>query len=118
MSQTIVNITFPLIQSAIDDVLSRYESQPLHRSQLTTQDFKDKLATFVMRRVPLRYITLEGNTACALTPTPSCYSSDQQQAIQNLIHQGIQELLTPDLHAAPATTGAGLCSVEPSSWFG
>jgi hypothetical protein len=118
MSQTIVNLTLTVVQSAIDDVLSHYDPPLLHRSQVKTKAFKEQLATFVMRRVPLRYITLEAKAACDLSSTPNCYSNDQQQQIQQLIYQGIQTLLTANVPALSPDRIAEHSPVEPSMWFG
>lgn len=118
MTQAIVNLTLPIVTDKIDDILATY---PLYeyRQVFAVPELRQKLTAYVLARLPVVYVTMASSVAGGLDSTGHGYASDQQDDINQLIHQGIDALL-----GRPKTWrhrhGAELVEAEPipSSWFG
>lgn len=118
MSQTIVNLTLPTVADKIDDILAAY---PLYeyRQVFAVPELRQKLTAYVLARLPVVYITMDSGDAGNMASTGNCYSSDQHDQINRLIHQGIDALLgRPELWPRRATTELVDAEPIPSSWFG
>lgn len=118
MTQTIVNLTLPIVTSKIDDILAAY---PLYeyRQIFAVPDLRQKLTAYVLARLPVVYVTMDSGTACDVGSTDHCYSADQQDQINRLIHQGIDALLgRPEIWKRSQSAGRVEAESIPSSWFG
>ena len=109
MANTLINIALPVVQEIIDDVLTNTPAAS-YRDTFTDTDTRDRLAAFVLSRLPARYITVDSENSLGF-PKKSCYSSEQHQHIRQLVHKGIQKVLTRPINSAPD-------SIIPSTWFG
>ncbi|TVQ05440.1 MAG: hypothetical protein EA368_19250 [Leptolyngbya sp. DLM2.Bin27] len=118
MTQAIVNLTLPIVTDKIDDILAAY---PLYeyRQIFAVPELRQKLTTYVLARLPVVYVAMEGGTACGLESPDRCYSSDQHEQINQLIHQGIDALLgrTEVWRYRPDALRAEAGPI-PSNWFG
>jgi hypothetical protein len=118
MAQTIVNLTLPIVTDKIDAILAAY---PLYeyRQVFAVPELRQKLTAYVLARLPVVYVTMDSDIACDMSAKGHCYSSEQHNQINQLIHQGIEALLgRPE--AWQRRPSAGLVEAEPipSSWFG
>ncbi len=109
MANTLINIALPVVNEIIDDVLATGQSSS-YRETFTSSDARDRLATFVLSRLPARYMTI-ADSECSLELPRNCYSAEQHRHIRQLVHQGIQKVLTRPVSPTPET-------LFPSSWFG
>ncbi|MFG6097917.1 late competence development ComFB family protein [Leptothoe sp. ISB3NOV94-8A] len=108
MANTLINIALPVVNEIIDDVLATGSSAS-YRDTFTSSDARDRLATFVLSRLPARYMTIAEE--CSLELPRNCYSAEQHRQIRQLVYQGIQKLLTRPISSTPDT-------LIPSTWFG
>lgn len=108
MANTLINIALPVVNEIIDDVLAAGSSAS-YRETFTSSDARDRLATFVLSRLPARYMTIADE--CSLDFPRNCYSVEQHRQIRQLVQQGIQKVLTRPV----ASTSEPLI---PSNWFG
>jgi hypothetical protein len=118
MTQTIVNLTLPIVTDKIDDILAAY---PLYeyRQIFAIPDLRQKLTTYVLARLPVVYVTMESSSACGLESTGHCYSYDQHEHINQLIHQGIDALLgRPEVWRHSPGAERAEAGTIPSNWFG
>ncbi|MEM6251566.1 MAG: late competence development ComFB family protein [Cyanobacteria bacterium P01_D01_bin.156] len=105
MANSIINIALPVVNEIIDDVLA---NGSMEQEIINSEDSRDRLATFVLSRLPARYMTVT-DSACSLDLPKSCYSAEQHQQMRQLVHQGIQKLSTQPTAAE---------ALIPSTWFG
>jgi hypothetical protein len=114
MTQTIVNLASLVVTEKITDVLSHYPVNP-HQQAFAAEPLRQKLAAYVLSRMPALYATVNDNQACAIDSPASCYTPEQHSQMGQLIHRGIQHLLSrqPGRPASQAAVNAA-----PSSWFG
>ena len=118
MAQTIVNLALPVITSKIEEVLDTYSASP-HQRVLSSTAFREKLATYVLRRVPTLYTTTEVTTACASNMPSTCFSGEQHTQMDRLIHQGIRHLTTQQQTWETAPQHSAVSGhLTPSNWFG
>lgn len=117
MSQTIVNLTLPIVVAKINDILNdspTWNGWP----SLAHPDLRQQLAAYVLRRMPVVYITLESDAADNLHAA-NCYSHEQHTQIEQLIQQGMQMLID---HSSSKRYGSDQvladAGASPSSWFG
>ncbi|HSM83379.1 MAG TPA: hypothetical protein VLS96_16960 [Nodosilinea sp.] len=118
MTQTIVNLTLPIVTDKIDDILAAY---PLYeyRQVFAVPELRQKLTAYVLARLPVVYVTMDSSTASGLEASSDCYSCDQHDQINQLIHQGIQALLgRPEIFRHRYSTERVEAEPVPSSWFG
>ncbi|WP_017299059.1 late competence development ComFB family protein [Nodosilinea nodulosa] len=118
MTQTIVNLTLPIVTDKIDDILAAY---PLYeyRQVFAVPELRQKLTAYVLARLPVVYVTMDSGAASDMAVTGHCYSSDQHDQIKQLIHQGIDALLgRPEIWQRRTTTELVEAEPIPSSWFG
>lgn len=109
MANTLVNIALPIVNEMIDDVLAASQSAS-YRETFASTDARDRLATFVLSRLPARYMTI-ADSECSLELPRKCYSPEQHRHIRQLVHQGIQKVLAHPASPTPET-------LVPSAWFG
>ena len=109
MANTLINIALPVVNEIIDDVLAAGPSAS-YRETFSSSDARDRLATFVLSRLPARYITVT-DSECSLDFPRNCYSAEQHRQIRQLVHQGIQKVITRPMASTPDT-------LIPSTWFG
>ncbi|TVP67490.1 MAG: hypothetical protein EA342_08610 [Leptolyngbya sp. LCM1.Bin17] len=118
MSQTIVNLTLPTVTEKIDAILAIYIAQG-YFSDVDHHDLRQRLAAYVLSRLPVVYVTMDSTAACSLESPSECYSPAQHEQMSRLIHQGIEVLLRMVTASYDhrdrelADTGA-----SPSNWFG
>lgn len=134
MSQTILNLAQTIVTERIDELLGAYPLYP-HQGVFTSPDLRQRLAVYVLSRIPGFYVTVDRAKACTVDSPLDCYSPEEHQHIDNLIHQGISYLLSryqadaygyfpkptdfAEVDFAEvdfAETPEAVC--EPSSWFG
>jgi hypothetical protein len=118
MAQTIVNLTLPIVTDKIDAILAAY---PLYeyRQVFAVPELRQKLTAYVLSRLPVVYVTMDSSTACDMAPTGQCYSSEQHNQINQLIHQGIEALLgRPEIEQRRPSAERVEAEAIPSSWFG
>ncbi|MEM8614612.1 MAG: late competence development ComFB family protein [Cyanobacteria bacterium P01_H01_bin.105] len=109
MANTLINIALPVVNEIIDDVLANGASSS-YGETFTSSDARDRLATFVLSRLPARYMTVT-DSECSLDLPRNCYSTEQHRQIRQLVYQGIQKVLTRPAAPTPET-------LIPSMWFG
>ncbi|HIK44348.1 MAG TPA: hypothetical protein IGR64_05595 [Leptolyngbyaceae cyanobacterium M65_K2018_010] len=118
MSQTIVNLTLPIVAAKINEALSDGLEGSEGRD-LAIPELRQKLTAYVLSRLPVVYITLESEMACSMDTPTGCYSYEQQTQIEQLIQQGLASLLerqqTWSRRQEQELVEAG---ASPSSWFG
>ena len=110
MANTLINIALPVVNEIIDDVLATGSSASYRERFTNSDDARDRLATFVLSRLPARYMTV-ADSECSLELPRNCYSAEQHRQIRQLVHQGIQKVLTRPITPTPDT-------LIPSTWFG
>ncbi|MFQ4135840.1 late competence development ComFB family protein [Nodosilinea sp. PGN35] len=118
MTQTIVNLTLPIVTNKIDTILAAY---PLYeyRQVFAVPELRQKLTAYVLARLPVVYVTMDSGAVCDMEPTGHCYSSAQHDQINQLIHQGIEALLgRPELWQRQRSSELVEAEPIPSSWFG
>lgn len=118
MSQMIVNLTLSVVIEKINDVLD--ESPHWNeQSALAYPELQQRLATYVLRRMPVVYVTLASEGVDRRHPFTQGDSYDQHRQIEHLIQQGLQTLLENSARlgseSAQVFADAG---GSPSSWFG
>lgn len=129
MPQTIVNFALPIVAERIDEILAGYPFYP-HQQAFSASERRQKLAAYVLSRIPGYYVTMDQAAACSLESPRNCYTAEQHQQIERLIHQGIEHLLTQaetwepysddylltDSSSQPSAKADA--TMAPSSWFG
>jgi hypothetical protein len=124
MTQTIVNLTLPLVVAKINDVLNDAPDWD-EWQMLAMPELHQRLVAYVVRRLPVVYVTLESEMLELMHTPSSCYSHEQHLQMEELIQQGLQVLLEHQRqleHQHQRVTPANLGLVEagagPSTWFG
>jgi hypothetical protein len=129
MSQTILNLAQTIVTEKIDELLAGYPLYP-HQRIFASPDLRQRLTAYVLSRIPGFYVTVDRTAVCTIDSPLDCYSPEEHQHIDSLIHEGISHLLSryqvdADRYFPKPT---GLTEVdfveitevvcEPSSWFG
>lgn len=109
MANTLINIAKPVVNEIIDDVLSTGSSAS-YGETFESSDARDRLAAFVISRLPARYMTV-ADRECSPELPRNCYSPEQHRHIRQLVHQGIQTVLARSSAVTPE-------ALIPSTWFG
>lgn len=118
MTKTIVNLTLPVVVKAVEEVLSSYPDHP-HQQAFSIPDLRQKLIAFVLSRTRSLYTVVEEPEAANVNWEAVCCSLEQQIRIEDLVHQGIHQILADqgewaNHHIPQPCYPAG----APSSWFG
>ncbi len=116
MTQTIVNLASLVVADKITDILSHYPVNP-HQKAFSSEHLRQKLTAYVLSRMPALYTTVDESQACSIESPASCYAAEQHSQMGQLIHRGIQHLLSHP----PARENAdpeAVTAAAPSSWFG
>ncbi|MFM7528311.1 MAG: hypothetical protein ACKO63_07455 [Nodosilinea sp.] len=119
MSQRILNLTLPVVSAKVDQVLRDNALKPT-LDILTISDLRDRLTTYVVRRLPAVYVTLESEEAGTFkdpadVANHNYYPEQQLAEIEQLIEQGLRTLMAVE----PPYPTATLEAVEDvSCWFG
>lgn len=118
MPQTIVNLTLPIVTEKITRILNTYPRGP-YQEAFHSSELRQKLTAYVISRLPVIYVTMENARACDLDAPIECYSHDQHEQIEQLIHQGIESIMThrsnpSKRQSAPLSKATDV----PSHWFG
>ena len=119
MTQTIVNLTLPIVTAKINQVLNGLAVTYDQKIPASTE-LHQKLTAYVIRRLPIVYVTMERDVGTSLDSCSTCcYSAEQQAQIDQLIHQGLEALLV-DAMAEELTSLSGALDTSgaASSWFG
>ena len=118
MPQTIVNLALPVVTEKVDTILLTYPLYP-HQQTFAAHDLRQKLVAYVLSRMPGFYVTMDHSAACSLESPLDCYSSEQHEQIDQLIHQGIGHLLShPSQPQSWPSSDRMETPLTPSSWFG
>lgn len=118
MSQTIVNLTLPIVAEKIDQLLNTYPRQP-YQKVFNSPEWRHKLTAYVLSRLPVVYVAMENHQAAAMNVPVECYSHEQHAQIEQIIHQGIDSLITHRRHTGYRyRASASTPSAVPSNWFG
>ncbi|HEY9762030.1 MAG TPA: hypothetical protein V6D07_05865 [Trichocoleus sp.] len=118
MSQTIVNLALPVVTEKINTILQTYPWYS-HQQAFISPDLRQKLTAYVLSRMPGLYVSMDNSSACSLESPVNCYSQEQHREIDQLIHQGIEHLLSHALQQNYQTqSGRTETLFTPSSWFG
>jgi hypothetical protein len=117
MSQAIVNLTLPIVNEKIDDILVSYPLDP-HRIAFRDPELRQKLASYVLSRLSVVYVTMDNDEAVCLTSPVGCYSSDQHEQINRLIRQGIDSLIQRQRWQPRFASDSVEPELTPSNWFG
>ena len=90
MSTKIINLTFSVVTSTIENILSSYPEEPYQKA-FDNGTLRQQLIAYVLNRVPNKYtIEEEGKN---IAPIHSHISWEVQVPIELMVHQGIQEVL-------------------------
>lgn len=118
MSQTIVNLALSMVTEKINLLLQTYPWYP-HQQAFVSPELRQKLTAYVLSRMPGLYVSMDQLSACSLESPVNCYSEEQHHEIDQLIHQGIEQLLSRALqYNHPFLTERSETLFAPSSWFG
>lgn len=97
MANTIVNLTLLKVIGELEYLLTIYPVQD-YKEISNDPELQQKLLAYVLSRMPNRYITVdEENIPSLLSNSISC-SSLEQLKIEELIKQGIYQLLNSTNH--------------------
>ena len=118
MTQTIVNLTLPVVTEKINQLLKTYPRQP-YQELFNSPDLRQKLTAYVLSRLPVVYVTMDNTQACQLNDSVECYSHEQNEQIERLIHQGIDTFIA-HRHSLKRRQNSPLtaAATAPSDWFG
>ncbi|MBU6228743.1 MAG: hypothetical protein KGQ93_03510 [Cyanobacteria bacterium REEB459] len=119
MTQIIVNLTLPVVTAKINRALNAL-ALPSEEGTALATELQEKLVAYVIRRLPVVYVTMEPAAASSVNSCATkCYSAEQQAHIDQLIDQGLQALLLDPVLGEMATVVEALDPSETaSSWFG
>ncbi|RZM77122.1 hypothetical protein [Leptolyngbya iicbica] len=118
MTQTIINLTIPVIQRKVEAALEDVPSKSVPMTE-TTHRLQEKLVAYVVSRMPTYYVTAERHRLCALDNPISCFSQAQQAEMDHLIYEGLQHLIARrSSWEVKAQTATGGFESSPSHWFG
>lgn len=128
MSQVIVNLTLPIVVAKIETVLNDTNAEILWA--VNVADLRQRLAAYVLRRLPVIYVTLDQATIQHIGTPSECYSYEQHRHIDRLIQQGLEDLLNRQPIYGDSETDEAPAVVPPpqteptddiamvSTWFG
>lgn len=117
MTQTIVNLTLTVVTEKIEEVLAQYPADP-HHPLFATAGLKQKLAAYVLNRMPTLYATVD-SPSCSLQSPTNCYTLEQHQQITGLIREGIEYLTAQEASwESAAESSTTTINLSPSTWFG
>lgn len=118
MAQAIVNLTLPVITSKVEEALNSITTAS-HQNRFAVKELREELVTYVLRRMPTVYTTTETSQMWAFEAPIHCFSKEQQNQMNDLIHEGIDHLMQrhPPRNAAPQAAAQSSDSA-PSNWFG
>jgi len=117
MAQTIVNLTLPIVTEKIEQTLKNYPQHP-HQELFHSPEMRQKLTAYVLSRLPVIYVAMDNTQACGLNNPVECYSHDQHQQIDHLIHQGIEALVVQRRVIKKRQSSPLPAAAAPSNWFG
>lgn len=120
MTTKIINLTQQSIDHKIEQFLE-HNSDRSYASAVSNPDFRQKLITYVLRRVDSCYVIVEPEQESTLDERLSD-SVPQCQQLDCLIQQGIDALLQPSVNwtrqCVPSASNTPRIEAEPSHWFG
>jgi hypothetical protein len=116
MSQVIVNLTLPIVVAKIESVLNDNASEKCWEPS-NRMDLRQRLTAYVLRRLPVIYVTLDQDSIRRMGTPSQCYSYDQHQQIDRLIQQGLQTLID-DGRLAPLSSGENGASTAMNAKHG
>jgi hypothetical protein len=119
MSQKILNLTLPVVSAKVDQVLQE-DAVKQNPDVLAISNLREQLMTYVVRRLPAIYVTLESEEISSLNENDpahvtSYYPEQQLAEIEQLIQQGLLALMAVQ-PPYPTTTVEAVEGV--SCWFG
>jgi hypothetical protein len=95
MASTIVNVTLLKVIEELENILESDLDQSDQKA-LTDPELRQKLISFVLNRMPNRYLTIESEKVASITSRFVVFTTQEKLKIENLIHQGISHLLPRD----------------------
>lgn len=93
MSKATINLTGSLVVDEIDLFLETYPEEHPYRIALARPEFRRKFVAWVLKRIPNRYAPLEDDRGRPVYPDFQCASLEKRLKIEEIIIQGIQEVL-------------------------
>ena len=95
MASTIVNVTLLKVIEELENILE-IDLDQSDQKALTDPELRHKLISFVLNRMPNRYLTIESEKVASITSRFFLFKTQEKLKIENLIHQGIYYLLQKD----------------------
>lgn len=118
MTQTIVNLTLPVIEQKVEKFLANSTQVNVDTTGAAIA-LQEKLVAYVLRRMPTFYVTTEWSQKCSIGNPVSCFSQAQQREMDQLIDEGLQHLITRrSSWEASAQNSSSAFEPSPSHWFG
>lgn len=95
MATTIINLTLLKVSREIEDLLSIYPALT-HQKVLTDPDLRQKLLAYVLSRINNHYVAIDTESVSSLSSQSISCSTQEQLKIEELIQQGIYQLVNPE----------------------
>ena len=92
MSKKIINLTLPLVNEEIEDILETYPKSP-YRQAFSPSNLRQDLIAYVLSRIPNMYAVIEETHGPSIDKAQVCWSEEERLYIDSLIHLGIQHVL-------------------------
>lgn len=106
MTQAIVNLAIPVITCKVEAVLESC-SIPADPNQYASKAMREKLVAYVLKRIPMVYTTTDTSQNCSDVTPIHCFSKEQQNQIDDLIHEGMRHLTSYRQSSPPLQLRAG-----------
>jgi hypothetical protein len=116
MSHVIVNLTLPIVVAKVESVLNDTASEKDWEPS-NVMDLRQRLTAYVLRRLPVIYVTLDQDSIRRMGTPSQCYSYDQHQQIDRLIRQGLQAIIDNGI-LSPLSSGENDASTAMNAKHG
>lgn len=93
MEKQLFNLTLPIVNEEIENILSTYPNHP-YQQAFSITGFRQDLLAYVLSRVPNKYTVFDGTKAPSSFPLSLPYPTKQLLDIEEYIHLGIRDILT------------------------
>jgi hypothetical protein len=118
MAQTIVNLAQALVEYKVNEVLNSFPGST-HQAIFSGAALHEQLVAYVLKRIPAEYITTQETELCSIDTAINCFSKAQHHQVNQLIHEGIQHILSQDGGSEPSTRATSyMAGSSLSTWFG
>jgi hypothetical protein len=117
MSKTIVNLSVSAVNSEVTQILAGYPQEP-HQHLFADPGLRKKLIVHVLSRMPGLYAVIQEEEDLPTSADYPLLAEAEQQQIEQLIHEGIQQLVGESAPEATHSDEETLPESSPSHWFG